>query len=68
MILLFLTGILSHLNSLNLHLHEAGKFVSSLNDHVKAKKISKKTGLAAKTTKKRRSVSYMACKKLIEED
>ena len=32
----FLTDIMYHLNSLNLHLQGAGKFVSSLYDHVKA--------------------------------
>ena len=32
----FLTDIMNHLNSLNLHLQEAGKFVSGLYDHVKA--------------------------------
>ena len=32
----FLTDIMNHLNSLNLHFQRAGKFVSSLYDHVKA--------------------------------
>ena len=32
----FLTDVMNHLNSLNLHLQGAGRFVSSLYDHVKA--------------------------------
>ena len=31
----FLTDIMSHLNNLNLHLQGAGKFISSLYDHLK---------------------------------
>ena len=46
----FLTDIMNHLNSLNLHLQGAGKFVSGLYDHVKA--FQRKLELLQKQLKK----------------
>ena len=57
---------MNHLNSLNLHLQGAGKFVSSFFDHVKA--FQRKLELLPKQLKKRNLSHFMACKKLIEKD
>ena len=63
--LAFLTDIMSHLNSLNLHLQGADKFVLNPYDHVKA--FRRKLDLLHKQL--RRDLSrFMACKKLIEKD
>ena len=64
--LAFLTDIMSHLNSLSLHLQGAGKFVSSLYDHVKA--FRRKLDLLQKQLKSGDLSHYAACRKLIEED
>ena len=52
---------MNHLNSLNLHLQGAGKFVSSLYDHVKS--FQRKLELLQKQIKKDLS-HFVACKKL----
>ena len=69
----FLTDIMNHLNSLNLHLQGARKFVLSLYDHVKA--FQKKLELLQKQLKKGDifhfiacKKEFIACKKLIKED
>ena len=53
----FLTHILSHRNSLNLHFHGVGKFFSNFYDHVKA--FQKKLELLQKTIKKGRFISLL---------
>ena len=62
----FSTDVMNHLNSLNLHLQGAGKFVSNLYDHEKA--FQRKLELLQKQLKKGDLSHFMACKKLIEED
>ena len=57
---------MNHLNSLNLHLQGAGKFISSLYDPVKA--FQRKLKLLQKQLKKGDLSHFMACEKLVEED
>ena len=57
---------MSHLNDLNLHLQRAGKFISSLYDHVKA--FQRKLELLQKQLEKGDLSHFTACKKLLEED
>ena len=57
---------MSHLNSLNLHLQGADKFVSNLYDHMKA--FRRKLDLLQKQLRRGDLPHFMACKKLIEED
>ena len=56
---------MSHLNDLNLHLQGAGKFVSSLYDHMKA---FQKLELLQKQLKKGHLSHFTTCKNLTEED
>ena len=62
----FLTDILNHLNSLNLHLQGASKFILSLYDHIKA--FQREMELLQKQLKNGDLSHFMACKKLIKKD
>ena len=63
-VLSFLTDIMNHLNSLNLHLQGTCKYVLSLYDHGKA--FQRKLKLLQKQLNKGDLSHVMICKKLIE--